>query len=74
MKLISDDILTDTGAAGPVYPAIYPELEKDFELWNPNSWKRGPGWQAASPPASRCHPEKHGTACHLLPQARAGCG
>jgi len=41
MKLISDDILVDTGAREPVYPAKYPELETDFELWNPNSWKRG---------------------------------
>ena len=41
MKLISDDIVVDTGAAAPVYPAIYPELETDFELWNPNSWRRG---------------------------------
>ena len=41
MKLISDDILTDTGATEPVFTAKYPELETDFELWNPNSWKRG---------------------------------
>ena len=41
MKLISDDIVVDTGAATPVYPAVYPELETDFELWNPNSWRRG---------------------------------
>ncbi|RIJ21651.1 cytochrome P450 [Henriciella barbarensis] len=41
MKLISDDIVVDTGAATPVYPAIYPELETDFELSNPNSWRRG---------------------------------
>lgn len=67
MKLISDDILTDTGAAEPVYPAIYPQLETDFELWNPNSWKRGHPydlyrrmredapvmWSKVRPPASR---------------------
>jgi cytochrome P450 len=41
MKLISDDILVDAGARRPVFEAVYPELETDFELWNPNSWKRG---------------------------------
>ena len=41
MKLISDEIVVDTGATQPVYPAVYPELESDFELSNPNSWKRG---------------------------------
>ena len=41
MKLISDEIVVDTGAAQPVYQAVYPELETDFELSNPNSWKRG---------------------------------
>jgi cytochrome P450 len=41
MKLISDEIVVDTGATQPVYPAVYPELETDFELSNPNSWKRG---------------------------------
>ena len=41
MKLVSDDILVDTGAIDPVHPAIYPMLETDFELWNPNSWRRG---------------------------------
>lgn len=41
MKLISDEIAVDTGATQPVYQAVYPELETDFELSNPNSWKRG---------------------------------
>ena len=41
MKLISDKVFTDTGAQAPVHPAVYPELETDFELWNPNSWTRG---------------------------------
>ena len=41
MQLVSDDIFVDNGAREPVYPAIYPELESDFELWNPNSWLRG---------------------------------
>ena len=41
MKLVSDDIFVDNGVRDPVYPAIYPELERDFELWNPNSWTRG---------------------------------
>ena len=41
MKLISDEVFADTGAQAPGYPAVYPELETDFELWNPNSWTRG---------------------------------
>lgn len=41
MRLISDDILTDSDASGPHFPVIYPQLEKDFEFWNPNSWIRG---------------------------------
>jgi cytochrome P450 len=41
MKLISDEIAVDTGITTPAFPAVYPELETDFELWNPNSWKRG---------------------------------
>lgn len=41
MSLVSDNILVDTGAKTPVYPAAYPMLETDFELWNPNSWTRG---------------------------------
>lgn len=41
MKLISDDILVDSGAQMPVHEMIYPMLESDFELWNPNSWTRG---------------------------------
>ncbi|MEL6566895.1 MAG: cytochrome P450 [Pseudomonadota bacterium] len=44
MKLVSDDILEDTGAQEPVYGAIYPSLETDFQLSNPNSWTRGHPW------------------------------
>lgn len=41
MSLVSDHILVDSGANNPVFPAVYPMLETDFELWNPNSWTRG---------------------------------
>ncbi|MEO0607892.1 MAG: cytochrome P450 [Pseudomonadota bacterium] len=41
MRLVSDDILVDSGAEGPTFPAVYPQLERDFEFWNPNSWTRG---------------------------------
>lgn len=41
MKLISDDILVDSGAHMPQHPLAYPLLETDFQLWNPNSWTRG---------------------------------
>jgi len=41
MKLISDEILVDSGTTDPVFSAIYPMLESDFELWNPNAWTRG---------------------------------
>ena len=41
MKLISDEILEDRGHKEPTHPAVYPMLESDFELWNPNSWTRG---------------------------------
>ncbi len=41
MKLVSDDILEDTGASEPVHAAVYPMVETDFALWNPNSWTRG---------------------------------
>ena len=41
MQLVSDDIFVDTGQKESTYPAIYPMLETDFELWNPNSWTRG---------------------------------
>jgi len=39
--LISDKIFLDTGVQDPVHSAIYPMLESDFELWNPNSWTSG---------------------------------
>lgn len=41
MRLISDDILEDTGAKMPQNTAAYPMLETDFKLWNPNSWTTG---------------------------------
>jgi cytochrome P450 len=41
MSLVSDEILVDSGAKDPIHEAIYPMLESDFELWNPNSWTRG---------------------------------
>ena len=41
MRLISDDVFTDSGKFEPSNPAIYPMLETDFQLWDPNSWKRG---------------------------------
>ncbi len=41
MSLVSDDIFVDTGAKTSVYDRVYPMLETDFELWNPNSWTRG---------------------------------
>lgn len=40
-QLISDDILEDTGAKKPVFDAIYPSLETNFELWNPTAWTKG---------------------------------
>lgn len=41
MRLVSDHIFTDTGNSDPSNPAVYPMLETDFQLWDPNSWKRG---------------------------------
>ncbi|MEM1037284.1 MAG: cytochrome P450 [Pseudomonadota bacterium] len=41
MRLVSDDILEDRGIMDPKYDAVYPLLETDFALWNPNSWTRG---------------------------------
>ena len=40
MQLVSDDILIDTGAQDPVFPAVYPSLG-DFAMWNPASWTSG---------------------------------
>ncbi len=40
MKLVSDEILYDTGTQTPVHEPVYPALE-GFELWNPSSWTRG---------------------------------
>ena len=36
MSLVSDEIFVDTGAKTSVYDRVYPMLETDFELWNPN--------------------------------------
>jgi len=41
LRLNSDDILIDTGALDPAHSAIFPMLETDFQLWNPNSWTKG---------------------------------
>lgn len=41
MSLVSDEILEDKGQKDPTHSAVYPMLETDFELWNPNSWTRG---------------------------------
>ncbi|MDW3097378.1 MAG: cytochrome P450 [Alphaproteobacteria bacterium] len=40
MRLVSDDILTDSNRQRPTFDAVYPEL-KEFELWNPASWTQG---------------------------------
>ena len=41
MQHVSDEILIDSGSHTPTYAAVYPQLEDDFELWNPSSWTRG---------------------------------
>lgn len=41
MKLISDDIMVDDMRLTPAHDMVYPMLETDFHLWNPNSWTRG---------------------------------
>ncbi len=40
MRLISDDVLIDSGAQMPVNDAVYPMLD-DFKLWNPGAWTKG---------------------------------
>lgn len=40
MKLISDEILIDTGQQSPTHPAIYPSFE-GFEFSNPSAWTNG---------------------------------
>ena len=40
MRLISDEILIDSGAQKPVFDAAYPTLG-DFDFANPSSWTRG---------------------------------
>lgn len=40
MKLISEEILIDTGQKTPTHPAIYPSFD-GFEFSNPSSWTSG---------------------------------
>ncbi len=40
MKLVSEDILTESNIQTPAHEAVYPMLE-DFELWNPTAWTKG---------------------------------
>ena len=40
MRLISDDVLIDSGAQMPVNEAVYPMLD-EFKLWNPGAWTNG---------------------------------
>lgn len=40
MKLISDEILIDTGQKVPSYGAVYPTFE-EFKFWDPSAWTNG---------------------------------
>ncbi len=40
MKLISDDILIDSGQQRPTQEAIYPTFE-GFKFWDPAAWTNG---------------------------------
>lgn len=40
MKLVSDEILIDSGQDTPTYPAVYPSFD-DLALWKPSSWTKG---------------------------------
>ena len=40
MRLISDDILIDSGQESPTFDAVYPMLE-GFRFWDPAAWKGG---------------------------------
>ncbi len=40
MKLISDDVLIDSGQQLPNYEAIYPKFE-GFKFWDPAAWTKG---------------------------------
>ena len=44
MRLISDDILVDSGANTPVFEAVYPSLG-NFDFANPSSWTGGHPFQ-----------------------------
>ena len=41
VSLISDQVHIDNGILTPASEAIYPMLESDFELWDPESWTQG---------------------------------
>jgi len=40
LKLISDDILFDTGQNAPTFDATYPTFG-DFRFWDPSAWTNG---------------------------------
>ena len=40
MKLISDEVLIDSGQQLPNYEAIYPQFE-GFKFWDPAAWTKG---------------------------------
>ena len=40
MKLVSDDVLADTGNQTSVFSQSYPSVD-GFELWNPSAWTNG---------------------------------
>lgn len=40
MKLISDEILIDSGQKDPKQQAVYPSFD-DFKFWNPSAWTQG---------------------------------
>lgn len=44
MKLISDDILVDSGQQDPNYAAVYPSYN-EFDFSNPSSWTKGHPFQ-----------------------------
>ena len=40
MKLVSDDILSDTGQENPLFDPVYPMI-KGFKLYDPSAWTQG---------------------------------
>ena len=40
MKLVSDEILIDSGQQTPSFASVYPSFS-GFELWNPSDWTKG---------------------------------